>query len=179
MILKNKKHNGTTNININDNIILSIQCYDLRKECPYNNCPVEYLYSGHYILYSVSIVVDNYKEKKRFKKGKMKIENANHVGNGNVSDLLKIKDILFDISNELSHHEMLLVSGWDRRRAIIYKHFLTKDIRFDNRMLYWDDGDIGICTKKSIKEYNINMEKCGKKKLANLNEKKWRELSEC
>lgn len=179
MILKNKKHNGTTNININNNIILSLQCTDARKECSSNECPWSYIYSRHYVLYNVSIIVNSHKEKKSFKKGKMKVENADHIGKGSVSDLLKIKDILFDISNELSNHEMLLISGWDTRRAIIYKHFLTKDTRFDNKMLCWDDGDIGICTKESIKEYNINMDKYGKKKLANLNEKKWEELSEC
>ena len=179
MILKNKKHNGTTNININDNVILSLQCTDARKECPYDECPWTYAYSGHYILYNVSIVVNSHKEKKSFKKGKMKVEDADHVGKGSVSDLLKIKDILFSISNELSDYEAIIISGWDDRRTMIYKHFLHKDIRFNNKILLWEDEDITICTKKSIKEYSKNIKKYGAKKLLKLNEEKWKEITKC
>ncbi|MGI4563011.1 hypothetical protein ACR2XK_25570 [Klebsiella pneumoniae] len=76
----NKKHEGSTVVNISNNITLKIQCTDLRKECDDSEAPTTYTHFKAYIVYNIFIVVNDRKQKK-----KVKYDCYNdHVGRGNV-----------------------------------------------------------------------------------------------
>lgn len=175
-ITLNKKHDGSTVINISNNITLKIQCTDLRKECGDSEAPTTYTHFKAYIIYNIFIVVNDRKQKK-----KAKYDYYNdHVGRGNVKDLLKVKDIIFQLSTQLSTNEVIKISGADERRHRIYKYFIEKDIRFEDNM-YYNESGIWIINNFSLLQkfqWNIVTTKDGrynKKELKKV-DKEWKEL---
>lgn len=175
-ITLNKKHDGSTVINISNNITLKIQCTDLRKECDDSEAPTSYTQFKAYIIYNIFIVVNDRKQKKKARYGHYN----DHVGKGNVKDLLKVKDIIFQLSTQLSTNEVIKISGADERRHRIYKYFIEKDIRFEDST-YYSKSDIWIINNFSLLQkfqWNIVTTKDGrynKKELKKV-DKEWKEL---
>ena len=61
----NRQHGGTTKIPVGDNILLELLYADLRKVCAYDECPIEYSNLGCYGVFTVSIVTQDSKIKRR------------------------------------------------------------------------------------------------------------------
>ena len=139
----NRKHEGATVINISDNIAMKLYCYDLRKEWDEDYCPNSFLYGKVYKTFNIEIYTKNSKQKKKVRKGYYE----DHVGFGNVTDLLLIKNKIFDISQELRDNEAIIIMGADERRFKIYEYFLDRDKRFE---------DIMICSNECIWIFNKN-----------------------
>lgn len=148
----NKKHEGSTVVNISNNITLKIQCTDLRKEWEEKEAPTSYSNFKAYIVYNIFIVVNDRKQKKKTKYDYYN----NHVGKGNVKDLLKVKDVVFQVSTQLKPNEVIKITGADQRRFKIYKYFLQRDPIFDDNIYYTENALYIINTFSLLQKYHHN-----------------------
>lgn len=172
----NKRHGGSTVINISNNIIIKVQCFDLRKECDDSQAPETYTNFKAYITYYIDIVAN---DKKQRKKAREYYYN-DHVGKGNVNDLLKVKEIVYQLSKQLDNNEVIKIQGSDERRFKVYKYFLRRDTRFDGSMFY-NKTDIWIINQFSLlQKYQQNKivteEGLYNKKELKKVDKEWKEL---
>lgn len=172
----NKRHKGSTIVNVSNNITLKIQYTDLRKKQDNYETPIPFIYFKSYIVYNIFIVVNNKKQKKNVRNNYYN----DHVGKGDVKDLLKVKDIILQLSKQLNNNEIIKINGSDKRRYKIYKYFLEKDIRFSCNM-YYSETDLWIINTFSLLQqyqWNIIKDKNGKYNKRELRkaEKEWEEF---
>lgn len=181
----NRQHGGTTKIPVGDNILLELLYADLRKVCAYDECPIEYSNLGCYGVFTVSIVTQDSKIKRKWKKQTLKIEDGDHVGRGDFRGLVKVKNKIKEIVDELKTHECFDIHGWDERRFKIYKHFLHKDEFILDRMFETSDtiyllSEEGFQkTFKKIFTLNENNVMIINEKEVKKNIEDWRMMSKC
>lgn len=152
----NRQHGGTTRIPVGDNILLELSYVDLRKICEYDECPVEYYNMGCYGVFTVGIITQDSKIKKKWKKQTLKLEDGDHIGRGDFRDLVKVKNKIKEIVDQLEVYECFDIHGWDERRFKIYKHFLYKDEFILDRMFESSDT-IYLLSEKGFKKVNEKM----------------------
>ncbi|XWX34296.1 hypothetical protein LMHOCYYV_CDS0072 [Staphylococcus phage PG-2021_4] len=181
----NRQHGGTTKIPVGDNILLELLYADLRKVYGYDDCPVEYDTLCCYGVFTVSIVTQDSKIKKKWKKQTLKLKDGDHVGRGDFRDLVKVKNKIKEIVDQLETHECFEIHGWDERRFRIYKHFLHKDEFILNRMfetsdtLYLMSKEGYKKTSKKMFTFNEKNDRILNRKEIKKNIKDWRMMSKC
>lgn len=179
----NRKNNGATTINISNNVAMKVYYYDLTKENFYNKAPDLYLSYKKTAVFNVVLFTNNKKQKKKVKNHYY----TDHVGKGNVRDLIDARDKIYEIISQLKEHEALTIQGADERRIKIYKHYISKDSRFDDcaiyyewvilffnpRDRYWMDAFVSSLITESEKD----IFKCKtNKKIMRKRNKKWKEI---
>lgn len=181
----NRQHGGTTKIPIGENILLELLYYDLRKIHEYDDCPLEYSDLGCYGVFTVSIITQDTKIKKKWKKQTLKLEEGDHIGKGSFRDLVLVKNKLKEIVDSIETYECFEIHGWDERRFKIYKHFLSKDEFILNRMfeisdtIYLLNEDNHQKIVEKMFTLNENDDIIINKKETKKNIEDWRMMSKC
>ena len=169
----NRKQNGATVINVSDNIGLKLYYDNLSKDWINKNAPATYIWFKKYKEFNVEIYTKTRKQTKRVRRGYY----DDCVGNGDVRDLLLIKDAIYNISLQLRHDEFICVHGTDERRNKIYYHYLCKDTRFCEYIINCY-GYILIFNPTDINPLDI-IKDCNDKECKSLTKKRnkeWREI---